>query len=106
MTHLATQPATSKTSPGIIAQAVLAALQFITGGTALIDVGVSKSVVGLIIVILGGCQLAAAIITRGMVTPAGDVAAKRTGAGAFVAGPASPIVDGLPVAVVNPALLE
>lgn len=66
----------------------------------------SKPVVGLIIVVLGGCQLAAAIITRGQVTAAGDVAAKRgSAAGEFVAGPASPMPDGKPVAVISADLV-
>lgn len=87
-----------KREPLLIWSSVLVTLQVIAGGAALGDV-IGGKVAGLCILIVAGAQAGTSFYVRGQVTPTASVLARTDSSGASVAGPASGIVDGHPVAV-------
>lgn len=76
-----------KKQPVVIVFSILAGLQVINGGLALID-SIPKDLAGLFSLILGAVTAAASIYVRGMVTPWAEVVSKIQN-GHVVAGPAA-----------------
>ena len=76
-----------KKEPVVIVFSVLAALQVINGGLALID-SIDKDVAGIISLVIGAITAGASFYVRAMVTPWEQVVAKVTD-GQIVQGPAS-----------------
>lgn len=88
--------------PVLIGQAVLAALAFIFGGLTTMAASTNNDVLAMIgglgTLVTGGLNIGVGVIVRGQVVPLDDVAAYQApGAGGIVAGPASPVPDGVPV---------
>jgi len=76
-----------KKQPVVIVFSILAALQVINGGLALID-SIPKDVAGIISLVIGAITAAASFYVRAMVTPWEEVVSKIED-GHVVAGPAA-----------------
>ena len=98
--HSAPEPAT-KPQPVLIAQGVLAGLAFIFGGLTTMAATTGNEVLALIgglgTLFTGGANIAVGFIVQGQVVPLQDVAAYVDTNRRTVAGPASPIEDGVVV---------
>jgi hypothetical protein len=77
-----------KHQPVVIVFSILAGLQVINGGLALID-SIDKDVAAIISLIIGAITAGASFYVRGMVTPWDTVISKLASDGTVVAGPAS-----------------
>jgi hypothetical protein len=76
-----------KKQPVVIVFSILAALQVINGGLALVD-SIDKDVAGIISLVIGAITAGASFYVRGMVTPWPQVVSKIED-GHVVAGPAA-----------------
>lgn len=87
-----------KREPLLVWSSTLVGLQILTGGAALGDL-IGLQLAGFFVLVVAALQGGTQFYVRGQVTPSADVAVERQSDGALVAGPASPLADGQPVAV-------
>lgn len=89
----------TKSRPVLIIFSILAALQVLSGASALADL-VGKEAFGIFVLVVAAIQVGMTFYVQNQVTPVNDVAAYVDEDGNVVAGPASPPVNGTVVDVV------
>jgi hypothetical protein len=82
-----------KKEPVVIVFSILAALQVINGGLALIDT-IDKDVAAIISLVIGAITAGASFYVRAMVMPWNQVVSRVTEQGTVVAGPAAGVTPG------------
>lgn len=87
-----------KRNPLLIWSSTLVALQILTAGAALSDI-IGGNLAAFVALVVAAAQGGTQFYVNGQLTPSESVVAQTTAAGAVVAGPASWVVDGHPVAV-------
>lgn len=90
--------ARANAEPVVITMSVLAALQFLFAGAGLGEI-IGAKVVFLGMLVVGAITVGIQFWIRGQVVATANVVAQVSPAGDVVAGPASPVTDGLPVDV-------
>lgn len=93
-----------KSRPVLIGNAILAALQILTGAAVLSDV-LGTTVFGLFVIAVAAVQVGFNTYVQGTVVPYQDVAAFQNSSGEVVAGPAAGVTNGKSVDVVSPTML-
>ena len=90
----------NKSRPVLITFSVLAALQVLTGGSALADF-IGKDLAGLIVLIVAAVQVGMTFYVQNQTVPVQDAVAYVNQEGQAVAGPAAGLTNGTAVEVVQ-----